>query len=73
MASQSAFVDYGNTGLYDTPGDLSAYVNDWAVGPYYTNYAFINSVPEPASLSLLGIGMAAVAGYGWRRRKQAVA
>jgi hypothetical protein len=29
------------------------------------------SVPEPASLTLLGIGIAGIAGYGWRRHKAA--
>jgi hypothetical protein len=29
--------------------------------------------PEPASLTLLGLGGAALLGYGWRRRKRAVA
>jgi hypothetical protein len=32
-----------------------------------------SAVPEPVSLSLLGIGSLSLLGYGWRRRKQAVA
>jgi len=30
------------------------------------------STPEPASLTMLGIGVAGLMGYGWRRRKVAV-
>jgi hypothetical protein len=33
----------------------------------------VPNVPEPASLALLGIGIAAIAGYSWRRRKLAIA
>jgi hypothetical protein len=37
------------------------------------NNQFNTAVPEPSSLALLGIGIAGMAGYGWRRRKLAVA
>lgn len=36
-------------------------------------YNGISDTPEPATLTLLGIGLASMAGYGWRRRKAAAA
>lgn len=50
----------------DVSEAASAYVNDNAIGPRYTNYAFISTVPIPATLGLLGIGLA---GLGWSTRK----
>jgi len=31
------------------------------------------AAPEPSTLTLLGIGIASIVGYGWRRRKPAAA
>jgi hypothetical protein len=40
--------------------------SEFTVGP-------TSAVPEPASLTLLGIGAVGLVGYGWRRRKRAAA
>jgi LPXTG-motif cell wall-anchored protein len=32
-----------------------------------------HTLPEPAFLTLLGLGSLGLLGYGWKRRKQAVA
>ena len=51
-----------------------------ATGPLVVNvgsgtgdYVSVNVVPEPTSLTIAGIGIGAIVGYGWRRRKPAVA
>jgi hypothetical protein len=41
-------------------------------GPYQMAVGTPAGVPEPASLTLLGIGAVGALGYGWRRRKQTV-
>lgn len=60
-------------GLYQNVGDESAYVRDWAVGPQFVNYAFLNgAVPEPASWAMLIAGFGLV-GAAARRRRVTVA
>ncbi len=57
-------------GLYQTMGDTSAYVADWAVGAQYTNYAFkvgAAGVPEPAAWAMMLAGFGLV-GSAMRRR-----
>ncbi len=61
------------TGLYETPGDQSAYVGDWAIGPQFTNYAFkAGNVPEPAAWAMMLAGFGLVGSAMRRREKVAV-
>jgi len=57
-------------GLYQNPGDESAYVRDWAVGAEFTNYAF--AVPEASTWAMLIAGFGLV-GAAARRRRAALA
>ncbi len=68
------FVDYSATGLIGDTSDFTAkhflanYLDDIAplVGP---GGGGLNAAPEPTSFTLLSLGLASVAGFGWLRRK----
>ncbi len=72
---------YPDTGvLFDnitTAGEWDDWTNtaNWArsFGPALYGVAEVATVPEPAALTLLGIGITVVVGSGWRRRKPATA
>jgi hypothetical protein len=55
-----------------TPG---TYVWTWGTGTHADSFTLqvgpATATPEPASLTLLGIGAVGLLGYGWRRRRRA--
>ncbi|PHR90459.1 MAG: hypothetical protein COA78_35295 [Blastopirellula sp.] len=58
--------------------DLLTEVSDFNSGVVLDSYstgfeAEVSPVPEPSSLTLLGMGLFGLTGYSWRRRKQPVA
>lgn len=58
-------------GSYLNSGDTSAYVQDWAVGPDYTNYAFrVAAVPEPETYAMMLAGLGVLGFMGKRRKTQ---
>jgi hypothetical protein len=71
VVAQNYVVSTG--GLYANPGDTSAYVQDWAVGAQYTNYAFAVGVPEPATWALMLAGFGGLGAAMRARRKTAAA
>ena len=71
---------YGPNADHDSGkfGPVSAFVNDWAVGARFTNYAFRDDAvvgsgtPEPGAWALMILGFGGV-GAAMRRRRIAVA
>jgi hypothetical protein len=41
----------------------------FTIGDTFQMRSDVDAVPEPATLTLLGLGVAGLAGYGWRRRR----
>ena len=57
---------YSWTAYSENSSNLSLDGDPWVIATAQPAVA----LPEPASLTLVGIGIAFMAGYGWRRRKQ---
>jgi hypothetical protein len=70
----------GSITLIDPLGSNSVTVNalnnggavagDFFQGGMFHGFVATASVPEPTTLTLLSIGIAGMAGYAWRRKKQ---
>src|SRR5262249_45583184 len=72
------------SGKWDAPEGngttLAAQITNILTGHAYINFHTVqfgggeirgNIVPEPSAFALLGVGVAGVIGYGWRRRARA--
>jgi hypothetical protein len=59
--------------ISSTDSSDSSFNDDFAMGPVTFGSAAVTAVPDPASLTLLGLGAAGLVGYGWRPEKKASA
>jgi hypothetical protein len=78
LPSSQGYTLFTETVTLTTPAQLSFQnVQPGDVGAILDNVSVISSnaaaTPEPATLTLFGLGFAAIAAHGWRRRKLAVA
>jgi hypothetical protein len=57
-------------GPYYAPGNgTSALLDDWAIGPQFTNYAFlVTGVPEPSTWAMMILGFAGIGFLAYRRQ-----
>jgi hypothetical protein len=56
-------------GTYTLDTSLSQVLDRHGIQINTPDTMVVTETPEPASLTLLGLGVAGIAGYGWRRRR----
>jgi hypothetical protein len=80
---QWSYTDTSKYAVFNGPSNIIWFFEDDAgTGGREVSSGFVDQIqifsgptavtPEPGSLTLLGLGALSLAGYGWRRRKQAV-
>ena len=52
------------------PTGAATFVGTIGAGNVEVRGLSVAPIPEPSSLTLIGLGVAGLAGYAWRRRKQ---